>query len=129
MSQKSIAQKLGLKPGGTLFVRGAPRPIDQLLGALPEGASWTDGKTAGPFPLILLFVTDRAAMLKELPACRRKLAAGGALWLAYAKGTSHLASDINRDSIREYVTIIGLDTVAQIAIDDDWSALRLKVVA
>jgi hypothetical protein len=52
----------------------------------------------------------------------------GALWVAYVKGTSALKSDINRDSIREYVATVGLDTVAQIAIDHDWSALRLKAV-
>jgi hypothetical protein len=52
----------------------------------------------------------------------------GVLWIAYAKGTSKKASDINRDTIREYAASIGLDTVAQIAIDGDWSALRLKSV-
>ena len=48
--------------------------------------------------------------------------------IAYAKGTSAKAADINRDIIREHVATIGLDTVSQIAIDGDWSALRLKVV-
>ena len=38
------------------------------------------------------------------------------------------AADINRDSIRDYVVTVGLDTVAQIAIGADRSALRLKIV-
>jgi hypothetical protein len=67
-------------------------------------------------------------MVKRLPLCKAKLESGGALWLAYAKGTSPKAADINRDSIHDYVGTVGLDTVAQIAIDADWSALRLKVV-
>lgn len=67
-------------------------------------------------------------MMRELPACKAKLAADGALWIAYAKGGSKLKSDINRNSIREYVVTVGFDTVAQIAIDDSWSALRLKMV-
>src|ERR1700748_3540455 len=126
MSEKSVAQKLGLKPGKTLFVSHAPAPIGDLLGATPDGAQVTEsGK--GPFPMILLFARDHAAMAKQLPLCKAKLESGGALWLAYAKGTSAKATDINRDSIRDYVTTVGLDTVAQIAIDADWSALRLKV--
>ena len=127
MNEKSVAQKLGLKPGKTLFVSHAPAPVGQLLGATPDDAQVTEtGK--GPFPLILLFARDHAAMAKQLPLCKAKLESGGALWLAYAKGTSAKATDINRDSIRDYVVTIGFDTVAQIAIDADWSALRLKVV-
>jgi hypothetical protein len=127
MSGKLVAQKLGLKPGKTLFVGHAPAPIANLLGATPDGAHVTEtGK--GPFPLILVFAKNHAAMAKLLPQCKAKLESGGALWLAYAKGTSPKATDINRDSIHDYVAGIGLDTVAQIAIDADWSALRMKVV-
>jgi hypothetical protein len=128
MAQKSVATKLGLKAGRTLLVRSAPGPIADLLGALPDGAAWVDSGS-GPFPMILVFARNRAAMIKELPAAKSKLEPGGILWIAYAKGTSDKATDINRDSIREHVASIGLNTVAQIAIDDDWSALRLKVVA
>ena len=39
-----------------------------------------------------------------------------------------MKSDINRDSIREYTQSVGLETVALIAVDDDWSAIRCKVV-
>ena len=127
MSEKPVAQKLGLKPGKTLFVSHAPAPVGDLLGDVPDGARVT-GSGKGPFPLILLLAKNRAAMVKQLPLCKAKLEAGGALWIAYAKGTSDKATDINRDSIHDHVVTIGLDTVAQIAIDTDWSALRLKVV-
>jgi len=127
MSDKSVAQKLGLKPGKAMFMAKAPKDIAKLLGSVPEGAALS-AKGAGPFPLVLLFANDRATLVKELPACKSKLAAGGALWVAYAKGTSTKVTDVNRDSIREYVTTVGLDTVGIIAIDEDWSALRLKVV-
>jgi hypothetical protein len=114
MSDKSVAQKLGMKLGKTMFVAKAPKSVPKLLGAVPDGAAWVD-KGAGPFPLVLLFVKDRATLVKGL-------------WVAYAKGTSTQVTDVNRDSIREYVTTLGLDTVGIIAIDADWSALRLKVV-
>jgi hypothetical protein len=93
---------------------------------VPNGRRTEDG--AGAFPLILTFVKDRAALTKELPSCKKKLAAGGALWIAYLKGTSGKATDINRDSIRDYVGTIELDTVAQIALDDEWSALRPAIL-
>jgi hypothetical protein len=37
-------------------------------------------------------------------------------------------SDIHRDDIRLYAQESGLDSVAMVAIDADWSALRLKQV-
>jgi hypothetical protein len=127
MSEKTVAQKLGLKAGKTLLVQQQPDDIAALIGVLPSSAelSTTDNKLCA---LILMFANDKAALAKGLPSCKRQLAPGGALWVAYIKGTSTKTTDINRDSIRDYVVTIGLDTVSQIAIDDDWSALRLKVV-
>ena len=127
MSEKTVAQKLGLKVGKALLVRMPPDGVAALIGALPDGAELIF-EANKPSALILLFARDKAALAKGLPGCKRQLAPGGALWVAYVKGTSALKTDINRDSIREYVATIGLDTVAQVAIDDDWSALRLKAM-
>ena len=127
MSDKSVAQKLGMKPGKTLLVQSAPLSVSKLLGEVPKDSTWVDaGK--GPFPIVLWFVENYAAMIKLLPAMKKLLEKDGAFWIAYAKGGSPKATDINRDSIREYVIQHGLDTVAQIAIDADWSALRCKLV-
>jgi hypothetical protein len=52
--------------------------------------------------------------------------ASAILWIAYPKLTSDLAQDLSRDIIHDLAPSFGLDTVSQIAIDDDWSALRLK---
>jgi hypothetical protein len=49
------------------------------------------------------------------------------IWVTYPKGTSAIETDINRDSIRTYAEILGLETIAIISVDSDWSALRLKV--
>ena len=127
MSEKTVAQKLGLKTGMTLLIRLPPDGLATLIGALPSGAELIFDATK-PCALILMFARDKSALAKGLSGCKRQLAPGGALWVAYIKGTSALKTDIKRDSIREYVATIGLDTVAQIAIDDDWSALRLKPV-
>jgi hypothetical protein len=37
-----------------------------------------------------------------------------------------LAADLSRDLLHKLAPKHGLDTVSQIAIDDDWWALRLK---
>jgi hypothetical protein len=127
MSEKTVAQKLAVKAGMRLLVWSPPDGVAALLGALPAGAEliFDASKRSA---LMLMFARDKAALAKGLPDCKRQLDSGGALWVAYIKATSALKRDINRDSIRDYVATIGLDTVAQIAIDEDWSALRLKAV-
>ena len=127
MSEKTVTQKLGLKADKTLLVLRHPTGTEKLLGEIPAGAQVVF-KSAAPCPLVLLFCEDKASLVKNLGPSKRNLEIGGALWVAYYKGTSKIKTDINRDTIREYVTTLGLDTVAQIAIDEDWSALRLKVV-
>jgi hypothetical protein len=56
------------------------------------------------------------------------LAPKGALWVTYHKGTSRVKTDINRDTINDYARSIGLEGIAMISIDEDWSALRLKLI-
>jgi hypothetical protein len=52
----------------------------------------------------------------------------GIIWATYPKGSSSMKSDANRDVIRFYVEKIGLEAVAIFSVDDNWSALRLKIV-
>ena len=77
----------------------------------------------------LSFVTQRG----ELHRLSRKLSAKAAgdaiLWFAYPKGTSKKYScDFNRDDGWEVLRQAGFDSVRQVAIDDDWSALRFRRV-
>jgi len=50
------------------------------------------------------------------------------LWVTYHKGTSKVKTDINRDTIYAYTHTIGLDGVGLGSIDDNWSAMRLKLI-
>jgi hypothetical protein len=63
-----------------------------------------------------------------LPSALATAPASAILWLAYPKLTSRLAADLSRDVIHALAPGYGLDTVSQIAIDEDWSALRFKRV-
>jgi hypothetical protein len=53
------------------------------------------------------------------------------LWVCYPKATSkNYKCDFNRDNGWEYIAnTLNMEPVRQIAIDDDWSALRFRKVA
>jgi hypothetical protein len=76
--------------------------------------------------VVLLFVRSQAELDKNLSPTLRSLRSGILFWLAYPKLTSPLAGDLSRDIIASLAPTLSLTTVAQIAIDSDWSALRLK---
>ncbi len=124
MAEKSVAQKLWIKPGQRVRLVRPPENAPILLGELPAGAVQVED---GPAEVTLIFLRSRAEMEAHLPGMKAQLDAGGALWVAYVKGTSRLHGDIHRDSINAYAGTLGMTGVMMISIDDDWSALRLKL--
>ncbi len=120
MSDKPLAERLQVKNGRRLAVLSAPRGLDASFGAGVARAGLEEAD------VVLLFAADRRRLEAELPRALKKSAPAAILWLAYPKLTSPLAGDLSRDVIHALAPKYGLDTVAQIAVDADWSALRLK---
>jgi hypothetical protein len=123
MSDKPVAERLQVKGDRRLAVIGATPALDKAVGA---AKTRTDAAQAD---VALLFVADRKQFDKALPALLKKLPKPAILWLAYPKLSSPLAGDLSRDVIHALAPSHGLDTVSQIAIDADWSALRLKRIS
>jgi len=123
---KSVAQKLALKPGLKFLLLNAPPGYEEHLGPLPEGVK-RETSAGGIADVIQVFMASRKELESSLPRLKKRVVSTGTIWVTYPKGTSKLKSDLNRDSIREYAATIGLETVAIFSVDEDWSALRLKV--
>jgi hypothetical protein len=122
MSDKPVAERLQVKGNRRLSVIGASATLEKTVGAGKARAEVSNAD------VVLLFAPDRARLDAELPGALRKMAETAILWVAYPKLSSRLATDLSRDIIHALAPRHGLDTVSQIAIDADWSALRLKRV-
>ena len=125
MPEKTAPEKMYVKNATALAVLNDSSEHGQLLAQLPPERLAREGESAD---WILLFARSRAELAQYLPAAQARLAPGGALWVAYRKGGIKAGSDIQRDDIRDFAQTAGLDSVAMVAIDGDWSALRLKQV-
>jgi hypothetical protein len=126
LSTKSIADKLHIKSGKTFLLFNAPPQYEKQLGKLPPGVTMLKAASSD-IDIIQLFVHSEAELKQHLPKLKKCLKEDGALWVTYHKGTSKTKTDINRDTIAGYAKSLGLEGVAIISVDDDWSALRLKV--
>lgn len=127
MSDKPIAQKLAIKPGQKVLLVNPPKGYKAGIGDLPAGARVVS-KPDGVVDVIQVFCDSRADLEQQLPKLKTQLDSRGMIWVTYHKGTSRIKTDISGDTIAAYARTIGLQPVAMIAVDDDWSALRLKVV-
>jgi hypothetical protein len=125
VSEKSIAQKLLIKPGRQVLFVNPPEGYPELIGPLPEGVTVL-ADAGAPVDLIQVFVKNRAELEEQLPRLKGLLKPGGLLWVTYYKGTARVKTDIHRDTINAYAHTLGLEGIAMISVDEDWSALRLK---
>ncbi|MBW3508548.1 DUF3052 family protein [Janthinobacterium sp. NKUCC06_STL] len=123
MPEKTVAEKMYVKNATALAVFNDGGEHAALLAQLPAERLVREGDNAD---WILLFARSRAELEQFLPVAQARLAPGGAVWVAYRKGGIKAGSDIHRDDIRLYAQESGLDSVAMVAIDNEWSALRLK---
>ena len=120
MSDKPVAERLQVKGDRRLAVIGASAVLEKIVGASNARADVTTAD------VVLLFTPDRASFEAKLPGVVRKMTSAAILWVAYPKLSSKLAGDLSRDIVHSLASGYGLDTVSQIAIDEDRSALRLK---
>lgn len=129
MSDKTVAQKLGMKEDYKVLLLNEPAGYRLVLGELPRGVTVLTDVTEPAAPdFIQVFVNSKKELEQRLNQLKPFLKPKLLLWVTYPKGTSKVKTDINRDSIREFARPFGLEGVAMISVDETWSALRLKVL-
>lgn len=116
-----LPKKLGIGPGATVLLLGAPKGFEATLGAVPEGARVT--RRAGAAQVLLLFVPSRAALEERFPAAVAALAEKGKLWICWPKKASGVATDVTESLVRAHGLARGLVDFKICAIDATWSGL------
>lgn len=123
----SLAQKLQIKSGKLIILNAPQGYAEQLTQALPDLTIST--RAAGQAEAVLLFVNRLAEVAERAPKAIQSVKPEGMLWLAYAKGTSKVKTDVNRDKLWKAMGPSGWAPVRMIALDDVWSLMRFKSAA
>ncbi len=126
MSEKTVAEKMHMKPGHRVLTVNAPRFYPTLMGGLPEGAKVVKGGDGEPVHFVHLFIKDRAEINRHLASALVSVGAETLFWISFPKQSSGLATDVTRDEGWEPVSQAGWEPVTIVSIDDTWSALRWK---
>jgi hypothetical protein len=116
---EELLKKLRYKIGQAAVVNG---PDGYQLGIESE-ANYANGK----YDFVQLFVNNSQEVMEWMPKVIPLLNEDALFWITYPKQSSKTRTDINRDSL--FTLIQNISTyrpVSNIAIDDTWSALRLR---
>ncbi|GAB4409677.1 MAG: hypothetical protein OHK0053_36490 [Microscillaceae bacterium] len=128
---EALLKKLNFKPGLVAYLGNVP----EEWSALPdffraEGMVFIEPPLDKPLDFALLFVTAQPQIETAMAWLPQQMPGDAQLWFAYPKGTAKkYRCDFNRDTGWEALGQAGFEGVRQVAIDQEWSALRFRRVA
>jgi hypothetical protein len=118
---KRIFSKMKVKPGYKGFVINQPDDypaVDFITLSYPKGEK---------YEFVHLFVKNKNNFDKEFQRAFSSYKGDGLFWISYPKGASKIKTDINRDSLWDLSIPLGVHPVAQVSLDETWSAVRMKL--
>ncbi|HJQ03133.1 MAG TPA: hypothetical protein VJ851_16170 [Jatrophihabitans sp.] len=129
MPDKSVAARLELKPGQRLWLINPPPNYREQIGPLPAGArllaadeAVAEG-SAQRAEVVQAFFGSHRQLAAELPAILAE-SAQAVLWICYPNAAGD--SQLSRQAVHNAIRLNGWRPVAQIRIDQGWSAIRAR---
>lgn len=125
--QHSVIKKLNFKnEGQTVLVINAPKSYDEVL-VVFAGDVHTEAEKES-YDFVQVFGTSNDEIKSLAQDAISYVREDGLLWLCYPKKSSktYKGSDCSRESLTGMLSNEGYEPVRQVAIDEDWSALRYR---
>jgi hypothetical protein len=137
---RPLVKKLGLQPGRTVSLIGAPPGFEAALGELPEAVrlehypdlmAWAHKPGSGGEALsagrskadVALWFLRRRQELEDGIAAAAGALGHDTLWICWPKRGSTLAADVTQNHVRAAGLAAGLVDFKICAVDADWSGL------
>jgi hypothetical protein len=119
-----LPKKLGIKSHSCVALLNEPENFVDYLEELPEGVQFTTA-IAPKTGVALWFVRSLGELSHQIDSVAEHVIAADCcrLWIAWAKRTSPLATDVTETMVRATALGAGLVDYKVAAIDSDWSGL------
>lgn len=121
-------KKLNYKDQPKILALNPPQSFENELSSMADSASIVKNESEiAEIEFALIFVTKKHEIDEIITRLFSKLKGDAVLWFCYPKGTSKkYKCDFNRDTGWIALKNYKLEPVRQVAIDEDWSALRFR---
>ena len=115
-----LAQKLGIKPGSTLLLDGAPADY-------PSKGATVARSISDRVDLVHIFTKSAGQLDAKLRKLRDRIRDDAVVWISWPKKASKVPTDITEDAIREIALPMGFVDIKVCAVDHVWSGLKLVI--
>lgn len=123
----SVFEKLNLGNQRDIVVVNAPASFEPELRSLADVTVRKRMPASTLVTFALVFATEQAEVAAAAVQLAKVAQGDAIVWFAYPKGTSkRYTCSFNRDNGWNALGRAGFEPVRQIAIDEDWSALRFR---
>jgi hypothetical protein len=125
-----LLKKLNFKNQKTIVLVNAPASFATELSEMATFAEiQKEVKETAEIEFVICFLSSKKEIEDFMESVKNKLKGDATIWLCYPKGSSKkYKCDFNRDTGWDDVARFNLEPVRQVAIDEDWSALRFRKV-
>ena len=118
-----LVKKLGIKPGSSLALVGAPDGFEKLLKDLPKDVKPIRGGSSSA-DLVIWWPASVRDLASRINKVEKRIAPGGSMWISWPKKASGIASDLTENALRDAALPIGLVDYKVCAISEIWSGLK-----
>jgi hypothetical protein len=116
-----LPKKLGIRENYSVALINAPNRFERKLEPMPAGAEIVaEAKGAN---VAVLFAASQADLVRDFRPLAKALPEKTALWIAWPKQASGIATDLKEDAVREFGLGAGWVDYKVCAIDETWSGL------
>lgn len=117
-----LPRKLGITAGSRVLLDGAPAGF--TLDPLPDGVTVHRRAVGAPYDVVLCFCPSADRLAARWPVLHALTTAAGALWIAWPKRASGVATDLDENAVRAFALANGRVDVKVCAVDGVWSGLK-----
>lgn len=123
----ALFKKLNLGDSNTILVLNSPESFEAELSQLDGAAVLRQATSEQKVPFAIGFAVTQADCDFVSSTIVKATEGDSIVWIAYPKGSSKkYKCDFNRDTGWKVLGNAGFEPVRQVAIDEDWSALRFR---
>jgi hypothetical protein len=120
-------KKLQIKPGYVVKVVDAPEQAAAIFGNIPSDVAINYNDEVD-FNVLITFTINKDQLNKQIQSNLKKIDAKTIIWIFYPKKSSKIKSDLDMMKSWEELNTFGLTPCASAAVNETWTALRLKLI-
>ncbi|KIA96469.1 hypothetical protein OC25_01565 [Pedobacter kyungheensis] len=126
--ENSFLKKLQVKPGFKVKIVDAPENAAAIFGDIPADVLMQYQDKAD-FSALITFSTSKAQLNAQIKDNIGQMDTKTICWVFYPKKTSKIPSDLELMKSWEELSSFGLTPCASAAVNETWTALRLKFIS